>query len=1349
MTTLDSQAVERGNLLGALRAELLGPRDGPYELMPINDNPRDEYMTGVLGFQPFDEETDPDSDNEGLESSEPNSATPTASFDPDSDDPPEPSAGYVPNFGLMSPALDPRRLPQSLGLSFVVYGEQIPSIDILTTHARYKLEGDRWQRFPQHWHSGVNELKDRDWSVGDGVKLGMRSTQLDDNRWRVSLVFINDNDVPKGTPFEERAGYCVFQPQIRVVVEGAARLDSLGNPHVTKSKNIEDEIELNATYRDMGAYGRGHLCGAVWKEVDYEAVDDEKAETAHYWIDGETLPTDIRSQFNVPDLRTEYLPLYQISAPDMEWNSDHPKPVLETALLANLAKADELEDALIPLAVAYRLWIELEKRQVVSGSDYESQDLVRLAECSKVASRIEEGIELLRTNANARIAFCFANKAISLQSIWRPQGASLVWRPFQLAFVLVNLCGLADNEHPDRALCDLLWFPTGGGKTEAYLALSAFVLAYRRLSQSVTHSGAGAGVGVLSRYTLRLLTIQQFRRAARLITACEYLRCAPRKDGTNGWTPTGHTMPDYGWGKQRFSIGLWVGGGVTPNYLHSSDGITVRRQPIRFLGALELLRGAKTGYQGPDSRLAGTLKGKNLRNQNSEPAQMINCPACDALLSIPSPALPIGGHDLHLIVYAPNAPSVIGSTEISSARVRIERAEIQEIIGARAGYKSISVRVLATNAAPVMAEDIDSWFYRALLPLLGANARLEPARASRMGYFLVSPPRGMPFSEPSIDFQVVCPNPNCALAIENWQEEVPLPMSTQEDKSNSPGWQTVVPAFQTSADSTKSVRIPIPVYTVDDQIYARCPSMVIATVDKFARLAHEPRAASMFGSVDYYHSLLGFYREGVPRLISQPPARHRPHPSSIKGWGNLRVPVPKFDPPTLIIQDELHLIEGPLGSMVGAYEVVIEELCRLQSSDSLPPAKYLASSATVRRADTQIRSLFNRSMSIFPPPGPRIGDNFFAKTSEITPSRAKEGRLYVGVACIGRGAHTPVVRIWSRLLQRIAEDRLSGVPDQICDPYWTLVGYFNAIREMAGARALFIQDIPQRLKDRYGQTNSRQLDQLELSGRTDSVELPQLLEQLALPLPNLDCVTSVVTTSMFGTGVDISRLGLMVMHGQPKTSSAYIQATGRVGRDSPGLVVTLLRPSRPRDLDHYEFFTGYHRALHRWVEPVTVAPFSSRTRERTLGPVQVALLRQSTRVDGYPVPDHWRIEQRLNGGRWFSSAGRMASERNHQIMQHISAVLERRAQSQPMARRPRANVVKLDAGSELDRWRSVAMSSSAAEPLVYAEPAALRPPRLSVVLGDPQHRQHLLPEAFPNSPQSLREVEATTGVFVS
>ncbi len=232
-------------------------------------------------------------------------------------------------------------------------------------------------------------------------------------------------------------------------------------------------------------------------------------------------------------------------------------------------------------------------------------------------------------------------------------------------------------------------------------------------------------------------------------------------------------------------------------------------------------------------------------------------------------------------------------------------------------------------------------------------------------------------------------------------------------------------------------------------------------------------------------------------------------------------------------------------------------------------------------------------------------------------------------------------------------------------------------------------------------------------------------------------------TSMFGTGVDINRLSLMVVHGQPKTTASYIQATGRVGRLSSGLVVSFFRASRPRDLDHYEFFTGYHRALYRYVEPITVAPFSPRARERTLGPLSVVLLRQADVIRGNSVDPQWRIQQRLSGG-YHSEARIMRDRRHNSEVEVIPDVFEERANHQPSGRRPEQGITSQEASSELDRWQSIAHSHHNPDEFVYSEPTLLRRPSRHVVLGDSGHHGNFR-EAFENAPQSLREVEETTG----
>jgi hypothetical protein len=601
------------------------------------------------------------------------------------------------------------------------------------------------------------------------------------------------------------------------------------------------------------------------------------------------------------------------------------------------------------------------------------------------------------------------------------------------------------------------------------------------------------------------------------------------------------------------------------------------------------------------------------------------------------------------------------------------------------------------------------------------------ARGSRPGYFLKTAPfRGG--QQNDVDFEVYCPDPDCPLNTRDpWSESTP------------DGPARIPEAFEVSP--RESSRIPIPALTVDDQIYHRCPTMVIATVDKFARLSFEPRAAAVFGVVDHYCDRHGYYRAGCPPTRSLPP-NPTDHPPGVTP-----VQVIPFGPPDLILQDELHLIEGPLGSMVGVYETAIEMLATRSAGRFTRRPKYIASSATVRRAEDQVQSLYNRRLCQFPPPGIEIDDNFFASGGETHPLEAgPPGRLYVGICAPGRGAQTPLVRIWSRVLQHIETRRQAGVALPDLDPFWTVVGYFNAIRELAGAIALARQDIPERMA--FMSPAPRALPEegpMELSSRVSSLELPSKLEQLGAMLGSGEPVNMVVSTSMFGTGVDVPRLSLMVVHGQPKTSSSYIQATGRVGRQRGGLVVTFYRASRPRDLSHYEFFAGYHRELYRHVEPVTVNPFSPRARDRAVGPVLVAMLRQALELPGVPGPiavqGLWRIQQRFSRG-WRCRAGDMAGATGSPEIAALPALFEVRAGAQPAGRRPQPGVVAGEVASEIARWAQLAALAGPA--LLYHEASMVSPPTSMVVLGDLAHEARGLPVAYENAPSSLREVESTT-----
>jgi hypothetical protein len=915
----------------------------------------------------------------------------------------------------------------------------------------------------------------------------------------------------------------------------------------------------------------------------------------------------------------------------------------------------------------------------------------------------------------------------------------LRWRPFQLAFMLLNLPGLADPARvsvadpavTERAICDLLWFPTGGGKTEAYLGLAAFTLALRRLRSDPDADGhrTGGGTSVISRYTLRLLTIQQFRRALGMITACEVLRVEGLGTGPAGWRPAAYPgTDDFLWGGSRFSAGLWVGQGVTPNSL-----LPIRMQYRTVAGAIDMLRGPGPAVE-----------------HSSEPAQILNCPCCNTILAVPEEGLQQGAFTLHYIVSCPVTPTWTPSSVASP--ITITGVSIQPCPSP--GYYSVCIAGQVTRAS-VPPAAIRNWWIDAVEPSLRPGVDLEAASPVRPGYFITQFENQQRHLKDN-GFEILCPNPACDLHRHEWAEKVPISVTGILPGAAGPGtpalvWQETVAPFRSASHRTRLSCVPIPAYTVDAQVYHRLPSLLVATVDKFARLAFEGRAGALFGHIDTYHAHWGYYRQGCPPLTWNTfPRTYQP----LCTPQTQNVPVRLFRPPDLILQDELHLIEGPLGSMMGLYETAIDLLC--QGQDAVRP-KYIASTATVRQAASQAQALFNRRLAQFPPPGLTIDDGFFLTTARdphpLDVRRA--GRLYAGVCAPGRGAQTPIIRIWTALLQSVylLLQARPGVAD--IDNFWTLVGYFNAVRELAGAATLYRQDIPQRLNDwvQFGRAHqarplppSSDDTPLELSSRADSLRLPGLLQRLEKALPGA-AEDVALATSMFSTGVDVDRLGLLVMHGQPKATASYIQATGRVGRKEAGLVVTFLRASRPRDLNHYEFFTGYHRALYRSVEPVTVAPFAPRARERGLGPLLVILLRHADRIQGYPVtvgaPGRpiW-VEQRLTGAPTFSGAPTMAGARNTSPeVLALPAVFEERALSQPAERRPGATETRDEAASWLDRWQQLAQLYST---LLYAEATLINPPSVPVVLGDPAHQLQKIDVAFKNAPQSLRDIEATT-----
>jgi helicase-like protein len=786
--------------------------------------------------------------------------------------------------------------------------------------------------------------------------------------------------------------------------------------------DADGEAAVNSLlYRHAREFATGHGVAAGWDEP----VGDGRRTTAIF--------TEFIPSFEVPLL---IAPTEQTGAATLDM-----KALAEASSPASLGKMLE------PMVTAYEAWINVIKKESkqpdIQGDDrLKDSAKVNIEQCRACAERISAGLKLLQKSHQAFEAFKFANLSMwdqRIHSIWaarnrkrgevhgRPTDADIdtaenrTWRPFQMGFILLNLVGIADESSDDRRLVDLLWFPTGGGKTEAYLGLAAFTLGLRRLRGDLQGMHAGAGVSIIMRYTLRLLTVQQFQRAAALIASCEIER---------------RRAPDR-WGAEPFRIGVWVGRKTTPN---------------TFADSLKALSDINDGR----------------KPKEGSPVQLVSCPRC-------------------------------GTSLVTEKGVPESQTYLPDTIAKRT--------------------------------------------------------------------RICCRNPSCEFSARNSGNE------------------------------------GLPVVVVDDEIYRICPSLVVATVDKFARLPFKGETRALFGLRDRYSPTYGHLTEA--------------HGDKVEGRKiQDAVPAPRLLPPELIIQDELHLISGPLGTMVGLYESVVDYVTRLQvPGETGAPAKVIASTATIRRAAQQARRLYARKLAIFPPSGLSAKDSFFAKERRIDDSDDEAaGRLYVGVNAPGSSTKTLLVRVYSILLASAEAEIQANA--SAADPYGTLVGYFNSLRALGGAKRLVEDDVKQvRLKylaQQRGLPLRRLNDPEELTSRLDSWKIPGLLKRLDNTFPRGKSdwpVDVLLATNMISVGVDIDRLGLMVATGQPKTTAEYIQATSRVGRKFPGLVITMYNWLGARDLSHYERFKSYHSALYRYVEAISVTPFSSRALDRGLRGVFAGLER--------------------------------------------------------------------------------------------------------------------------------------------
>ncbi len=908
----------RKKILEELIREIYGPRAGADE--EISGNPYREYLTGVIVPKTFfDEENDPDS-----EISTDKGENATADDDNYDDD-----VSFFPSSNL-----DPRFKAKSFGISFIVKAD-IPAFRICVTWGRYSFQTRDgtgfWKRRPNKKIMKIFLERDRsviNEQIDEGIRLQIiRIPSGNFNQIYVTLI----NEISSNSePIDEIAKYTLFQPSIRI------KMDE-GNEIIQASTDSFSST-LEFVLRKRGPLARGHMCSAIWKEIDYVQHLDKEV----LWADG-TYFGDCEEFFE-SDVRSEFVPLYADSSPifDLEKKLDH-QPELAAYKLSESWHPEEIEKNLKPLVDAYRKWVEGNERDMADSNGDERKLLEEILRNQKILEkRLMDGIELLKKDEDARLAFCFANRTIWLQNSWKEVPSDFRWRPFQLAFIIMTLNSLTNREDEYRDYLDLLWIPTGGGKTETYLALMIFIIILRRRKDKIR----GSGTAAISRYTLRLLTVQQFRRTLNAITAAEYLRVKKFRNG-RGWKPEECDLKeDLPYGSIRFSVGMWVGGSVSPNHLRTD------------LGAIDALTGKKA---------------------EGEPAQVVRCPACHTYVSVPKSGMP--AHEKLYLTIESQEKATDLERRISGHSYEVDTLRVEKVID----HGTIKTVVIRVGDRKVTEEEIKNYWSG-----IDIQGSLLPLSVIRPGYFGCREEPGRRKENKYRDFEIYCPNPDCKLNRDvEYLEGVPRDIDGSIEDMLSDGLY-----LRTNEFSFGKSRIPIPAYTVDEQIYSRCPSVIVSTADKFARLAFEPRASSIFGNVEKYNAFYGYYRDD---LLPQNPTKEgksNDNTVSVKG----------FLPPDLIIQDELHLLEGPLGSMFGLYEVAVEAL--LKEKDMRP--KYIASTATIKEAEKQVNDIFARKLYQFPPNGFSYEDNFFVHFPEKEEAWNEErpGRVYAGVYSPGMGENS-------------------------------------------------------------------------------------------------------------------------------------------------------------------------------------------------------------------------------------------------------------------------------------------------------------------------------------------------------
>ena len=885
-------------------------------------------------------------------------------------------AGEGAGESVAEPAVVRRYIPpSSLGFSFFIKGEDI-RFQVLSRAVRYERTGrfkNDWSRSELVSGKGDDEAfeniscpgKDQIQSffiLTDNARMDVQWRHFADG-WIVTISLCNAQELADSTTGRgyvyERAEKTLFEASLRCVIDAG---DVGVYPRIDRSLLDEEEQEIELQYASRHIYAIGHGCAANWD------VNGGK----------------------VVELRSETMPAVEVPQMTADTGSEG-EPVLS---LARLAEIDNTHAALLPelddFISGYASWVASQQGSIPELAADDRAAAERMVKrMHTAASRMRVGLRLLGDNAQARRAFALANRAMldQMRQHDRLQGKPRAddacrWRPFQLAFLLTTLESTANEDNEFRDTVDLIWFPTGGGKTEAYLGLIAFQIALRRLR----HSDTGGGTAILMRYTLRLLTRDQFIRATRLICALELIR---RETEDLGSVP--------------ITIGMWVGEAISPNTLQK---------------AAELVKKAAAASEKPELVLD-------------------RCPWC--------------GQDF---------------------------------------------------------------------------------KASRN------------YDSTTKHFHFLCRNPDCG--------------------------------FGATRDGV------LPCNIVDEALYAEPPTMLVATVDKFARLAWEERAGAFLGGT-----------------------QHRP--------------------PELIIQDELHLIASALGSVAGLYEAAIDTVLQLRG---VYP-KYIASTATIRMAEQQVKRLYGRDVAVFPPPGLNCDDSYFARA---VPLEQRPGRIYVGYLAPMLNRQQCLAPLAAALLlapQVVFEsDRHRH---ELLDAWWTQVVYHGSLQGVGNSHTAFASDVRDFMRllsattgaQVSGTTGSQDQEHEKVAIQKRSTPSIAQLTSLQTATQNADifarlsktrkedgCLDAVLATNMISVGLDVARLALMVINGQPLTTAEYIQASSRVGRsEAPGVVFANYYREQARSLSHYESFRPYHDAFYRFVEPASVTPYTYQTRLRALPAALVIVMR--------------------------------------------------------------------------------------------------------------------------------------------